>query len=150
MDVAATCRAFRGEKRARGDAMGVGARASGPGSGPRGKAADPNTNRDRAMRTFFHDVLEAGVVVRGRATLDTVHDVACRAAGKSGGHAVSHPRARGERGFEPDCANDAVSTRGTAFRGRIGRSTRARAALAARDDTDRDEVRRTLGEEELD
>ena len=60
-----------------------------------------------AMRTFFHDVLQAGVVVRGRATLDAVHDVTCRSVGKSGGYAVSHPRARGERGFEPDSANDA-------------------------------------------
>ena len=60
-----------------------------------------------AMRTFFHDVLQAGVVVRGRATLDAVHDVTCRSVGKSGGYAVSHPRARGEHGFEPDSANDA-------------------------------------------
>ena len=60
-----------------------------------------------AMRTFFHDVLQAGVVVRGRATLDAVHDVTCRSVRKSGGYAVSHPRARGERGFEPDSANDA-------------------------------------------
>ncbi len=42
-DVAETCRAFRGDSRAHGDAMGVGARAGGPGSGPRAKRWNRST-----------------------------------------------------------------------------------------------------------